>query len=253
MVLIAYHNDLILKQRLQAHLQVHHDRDEIVQGTYWEDGKGCAVGCSLQSLAEIKGDLDFDGHDNHELYESLMGVPVVLAELEDRIFESLPNGEAKQWPLDFAAAIQPGADLSGVWNHIGLWLLADQKYGVVWRTEARSPQRKAIQRVMALYRRQIAGDYPSFDEWRAAAWAAEAAAKAAEVAAWVAEAAARAAWVAEAAARESFWRALAAKMLEFMRAAPMAGVGDEEGFRWTSNHPIDRGIAMPVCDHCEPC
>ena len=31
------------------------------------------------------------------------------------------------------------------------------------------------------------------------------------------------------------------------------GKWDEAGFRWTSNHPIDRGIAMPVCDHCEPC
>ena len=118
--MIAYHNDPAIKLKLLADLQAHADADNIVKGQYWEDGKGCAVGCTLQSMNS-----DNDDYGQHVEYESLLGIPQMLARLEDTIFEGLPNAEAKQWPMRFAAAIAPGADLSRVgwkWLH---WLLTD--------------------------------------------------------------------------------------------------------------------------------
>jgi len=118
--MLAYHNDPAIKFKLLADLQAHADADRIVKGQYWDNGKGCAVGCTLQSMRS-----ENDGHDEHAEYETLLGIPQMLARLEDCIFEGLPNAEAMEWPMRFAAAITPGADLSRVgwkWLH---WLLTD--------------------------------------------------------------------------------------------------------------------------------
>ena len=117
--MLAYHNDPAIKSKLLADLQAHADADRLVKGQYWENGKGCAVGCTLHSVGA-------DGAaNNHSEYETRLGIPQMLARLEDTIFEGLPNADAMQWPMRFSAAIATGADLSRVgwqWLH---WLLTD--------------------------------------------------------------------------------------------------------------------------------
>jgi hypothetical protein len=117
--MLAYHNDPAIKSKLLADLQAHADADRLVKGQYWENGKGCAVGCTLHSVGA-------DGAaSNHAEYETRLGIPQMLARLEDTIFEGLPNADAMGWPVRFSAAIHPGADLSRVgwkWLH---WLLTN--------------------------------------------------------------------------------------------------------------------------------
>ena len=110
--LIAYHNNAQIKADILAQLQRHFDADELVKGRYWEGGKGCAVGCTIYS-------------GNHMEYQPRFGIPAAIARLEDRIFEGLPNDEAKLWPLRLMAAIQPGQDLSRVGWWFLHWLLTD--------------------------------------------------------------------------------------------------------------------------------
>jgi len=117
--MLAYHNDPAIKSKLLADLQAHADADRLVKGQYWENGKGCAVGCTLHSLGA------YNNASNHAEYETRLGIPQMLARLEDTIFEGLPNADAMLWPMRFSAAITPGADLSRVgwqWLH---WLLTD--------------------------------------------------------------------------------------------------------------------------------
>ena len=110
--LIAYHNDPDIKADILAQLNAHAAADEIVKGQYWEDGKGCAVGCTIHG-------------DDHMEYEARFGIPMMLARLEDCIFEGMPNKEAKLWPMQFMDAIQPGSDLSLVgWKFLH-WLITD--------------------------------------------------------------------------------------------------------------------------------
>ena len=117
--MLAYHNDPAIKSKLLADLQDHADADRLVKGQYWENGKGCAVGCTLHSLGA-------DGAaNNHAEYELRLGIPQMLARLEDVIFEGLHNADAMQWPMRFSSAITPGADLSRVgWKWL-YWLLTD--------------------------------------------------------------------------------------------------------------------------------
>ena len=112
--LVAYHDNTAEKDAILEQLREHEKTDELVKGYYWEKGKGCAVGCTVHSA-------------NHSLYESKFGIPQMLAWLEDTIFEGLPNGKAKEWPIAFMSAIAPGTDLSLVgWKFLH-WLLTDEK------------------------------------------------------------------------------------------------------------------------------
>jgi len=108
----SYHSDPAIKVAVLAQLAQHAKADEIVKGRYWEGGKGCAVGCTVHSGAHVE-------------YESRFGIPQILAHLEDRIFEGLPNARAKVWPIEFMSAIEPGRDLSLVGWQFLHWLLTD--------------------------------------------------------------------------------------------------------------------------------
>ncbi len=97
--MLAYHNDAAIKSGILAQLAAHRSADELLKGKYWENGKGCAIGCTIHS-------------GNHIEYEFRFGIPQMLAHLEDCIFEGLPAAEAAAWPERFMGAIRPGADLS---------------------------------------------------------------------------------------------------------------------------------------------
>ena len=111
--MLAYHNDKNRKRKILEKLARHRSADRLVQGYgYWSHGKGCAVGCTIQS-----GD--------HREYETRFGIPANLARLEDAIFEWLDIETARAWPERFMSAIEPGADLSLVcWKFVH-WLLTD--------------------------------------------------------------------------------------------------------------------------------
>jgi len=137
----AFHGDPKIKKHYLSRVEMHAKADEIIHGKYWEDGQGCAVGCTIHS-----GD--------HAAYESELGIPRVLAQLEDGIFESLENGESKKWPCRFLSAIEPGADLGMVWPRFSVWLLVDAKWGCIKYARTDS-QRNAIQGVADAYQRVI--------------------------------------------------------------------------------------------------
>ena len=196
--MIAYHGKQEVKDLYLNRVEEHRKADQLIQGYgYWSDGKGCAVGCTLHS-------------GNHRSYETELGIPKILAHLEARIFESLPKENARLWPGQFLAAIQPGADLSMVWPKFVIWLLVDPTDGVVKFAKNAAP----IQAVANLYQRRIAGDEPSITEWRNAR---QAAAAAAAYAAYYAAAYYAAAYYA--AARRAAVIKQSEKLLELLRAA----------------------------------
>lgn len=73
--LIAFHGKKEIKDKYVAKLLAHEKADEIKKGYYWENGKGCAVGCTIEG-------------SDHSKYETELGLPEWLARLEDTIFEA---------------------------------------------------------------------------------------------------------------------------------------------------------------------
>jgi hypothetical protein len=111
--MLAYRSDPAIKSAILADLDRHRIANAFVQSYgYWENGRGCAVGCTIHS-------------DDHLEYEFRFGIPAILARLEDCIFEGLPIDLARQWPMRFMDAIIPGADLSLVGWQFLHWLLTD--------------------------------------------------------------------------------------------------------------------------------
>ena len=109
--MLAYHNKPELKQSVLAEMAMHRKADRLIQGYgYWENDKGCAVGCLIKS-------------GNHAEYETKFGIPEMLAGLEDIIFEGLPEKESKEWPERFLKAIHTGSDLSRVGYQFMYWNL----------------------------------------------------------------------------------------------------------------------------------
>ncbi len=107
--MLAY-TKTITKNEFVRELKAHEAADNVIQGHgYWEYGKGCAVGCSLESISRLKK-LEFDFSD-HKLYEEHLGIPEWLACLEDTLFENMSSGRAKHWPVEFAEAINVGSNL----------------------------------------------------------------------------------------------------------------------------------------------
>ncbi len=86
--LLAFHGDMKIKKKYLARVRAHRKADEIVSGKYWENGKGCAVGCTIHG-------------SSHKAYEDEIGHPQILARLEDRLFEAIYKFNpklAKAWP-----------------------------------------------------------------------------------------------------------------------------------------------------------
>jgi hypothetical protein len=114
--MLSYHSDPEIKARYLARVEGHAAADEIIKGRYWEAGKGCAVGCTVHGAS-------------HAEFERDLGIPQMLAWLEDVIFEGLPNRMAKTWPERFLSAIEPGQDLSCVGWQFLHWLLTEAAPG----------------------------------------------------------------------------------------------------------------------------
>ena len=45
----AFFNDEKIKEVYLQRVTEHEKADEIIKGQYWENGKGCAVGCTIHS------------------------------------------------------------------------------------------------------------------------------------------------------------------------------------------------------------
>lgn len=161
MKLLAFHNDKAIKKAYLNRVAAHRAADEIVNGQYWQEGKGCAVGCTIHG-------------DSHAAYETEIGVPRILARLEDRLFEAIyifDPARAKNWPHLFLDSIREGAELELVWPKFAHWLLVDPADGII-RVAKTKPIEEAIRQVAELYRRWVSGDKPDSKEWLAAAAAA---------------------------------------------------------------------------------
>lgn len=114
--ILAYHGDPAVKAKYLMRVRAHAAADEIIHDTYWQNGKGCAVGCTLHS-------------SNHMGYEDELGIPVALGRLEDCLFEGLRSGEALSFPARFLESAKVGADLSRVsWQFLH-WLLTEELAG----------------------------------------------------------------------------------------------------------------------------
>jgi len=184
--LSAYHGSEEVKAKYVNRMKAHIEADELDRGIGFENGRGCAVGCTLNKY-------------DHSAFPSELGIPEWAAYLLDTLHE---NTSDDVWPtlsLRFLCAIKPGANLEPVRNHIHLFILRRNRE----RVESLKKLDKAVQaqviaaidQCIELHARELQRVIdPAASAARSAASAARSAAWSAESAAWSAESAASAAW-----------------------------------------------------------
>ena len=101
--MLSFNNDPKLKEFYVNRMLEHAEADEIIQGTSWENGKGCFIGCSFNKY-------------QHNLFESEIGAPLWLAKLADRIFEGLSKSDAQWFAREFYSKMPVGKDLDKIKN-----------------------------------------------------------------------------------------------------------------------------------------
>lgn len=153
--MIAYHGNVAEKDAILAQLAGRRMAGKVTKGVYF-DGQKWAVGCTIRSA-------DY----------GRFGVPKILANIDDRISEGLPEDIAKEWPERFMSAIPVGADLSTVWLQFAFWLLTEEMPKGTKKPCGAAAV--AVADVVALYREwHDTGMCPDSERWRAAAHAADA-------------------------------------------------------------------------------
>jgi hypothetical protein len=237
----AFHNDAKIKAKYVKRVEAHRKADELVRGIGWENGRGCAVGCTLENY-------------DHSRYPIEIGLPEWLARLEDYLFENLPQKEAMTWPERFLKAIPVGANVENVQHNLAIRRL-DRL--IVSQTKALSQNKgdlakgiaaviASIETVKALHHAQVDGKMCPTDAARSAARSAaesaawSAARSAAESAAW------SAAWsAARSAAESAAWSAAESAAWSAARsAAESAAWSAAESAAWSAARSAARSAAI---------
>jgi hypothetical protein len=164
-----------LKAQFLSQLAEHERLDQFEKGTYGHmDGtfRGCGIGCSLHSLNVLQGktaEREIERTGDHARYETELGIPVWLAYLEDHLFEALSGEESRTWPRTFAEAIPVGVTIPRrLLAKILRWTLVAEPFGVRHATDD-AKVIAIVDRMAALFDRELAGDSPTQAEWNEAA------------------------------------------------------------------------------------
>lgn len=202
-MITAWFGESDLKSAVMERLREHRRMDTIVQGVYFNDGRGCHLGCITHA-----------SKNTHRVAERLFGIEQRVGYWLEIIFERLPKEDCAAWVLESTEAIPVGADLSRCHHHFCAWLLGPSELLTIT-----DDNRDAIEAVRVLHQRAASGLTVTDEQWSAArsawaSWSAQAAS---------ARSAAESAQVASAQAASETWKKIAAKSIEIFAAAPIVG------------------------------
>ena len=99
--MVSFHGDKKLKAKYVSRVRAHQDADNLIRGQGWKNGKGCAIGCTLENY-------------DHSQYPVELGIPEWLARVEDALFEGMSKDKSDTWPEKFLLATPIGVDLEQV-------------------------------------------------------------------------------------------------------------------------------------------
>ena len=152
----AYFGKKTIKQKYLTRMITHRKADQLIHGTYWENNKGCAIGCITHSSC-------------HSKFETELGLPIWLAHLVDWLFENMPNGKAMTFPERVLEAIPVGAPLELTYSKFCIFLLKE-----ICKNTDHLLVKNAIDRIIELHTKILTfkkTNIVTTDEW-SAAWSA---------------------------------------------------------------------------------
>ncbi len=180
--MLSYLNDVKVKEKFVTRMQDHIDADELIRNVGFENGRGCAVGCTLNRY-------------DPNAFENELGIPEWIAHIIDFIHDNASNDVWPSFALDFLNAVPVGKDLDCLKAKINIFILKLNKKRV-----------ESLDYLDEKIRHIVLSSINKCIELHNSESAAESAWSAARSAAWSAEyRASSTAWSAEYSARSAAW------------------------------------------------
>lgn len=150
----SFNGEPKLKDKLLQAIKLDKQNERIIKGKYWEDDKGCCIGCGEHALCTILNDKFTDR--KHKYLADKLDIPESIFHLGDGIFEGLSNEESQQFVVDFYEALLVGHDYSLFEYKIKIEILINEDFGV--RKYGNNQIKKIIDNVVKLHNEKLAGD-----------------------------------------------------------------------------------------------
>ena len=146
---VSFHGDKNIKQFYLDQIREHRQLGQITHDVYFWDGEnGDAVGCTIHS------------HE-YELYETRLGIPKWIAQIEDMVFDNLGAPMDQAWPYDFIRAIPVGVSWDNMWNEYCLMLINVLRYFL----EKKLHSVYFLDAAALLHKRSVSEEKPTNYEW----------------------------------------------------------------------------------------
>ncbi len=158
--MLSYHSNPELKADRILRMQAHIDADELIRGVGFENGRGCAVGCTLNSY-------------DHKAFETELGIPEWMARLLDELHESTSD---EVWPtlaIKFLKAVPVGKDLEPIKHELGIFIQKRNLARVLaldTPPELKEQVASAIRQVIETHEIKLAGGIVDFETARSVVW-----------------------------------------------------------------------------------
>ncbi len=151
--MLSYHSNSGLKEKYVLRMQAHIDADELIRGVGFENGRGCAVGCTLNSY-------------DHKAFETELGIPEWMARLLDTLHE---NTSDKVWPtlaIKFLNTVPVGKDLEPIKHQLSIFIQKrnlDRVLALNIPSELKEQVASAIRQAIEAHEIELAGGIADFE------------------------------------------------------------------------------------------
>lgn len=145
-----------VKSRMIELADEHQKNDEYLAGRFWNNGKGCSIGCTIHDAKKL-GLVDELEYGDHAALAKVLGVPEFVTRIMDTIFEWLPDAERPAFTPLVLRTIRPDRHYATLQDHFSAWCMLDPKYGV--SIVASNPDVRCVsKRIGELYAKRARGE-----------------------------------------------------------------------------------------------
>lgn len=125
-MITAFYGEPLLKSAVLERLREHRRLDQLIQGTYFANGRGCQLGCLTHMTGKGSADMA-------EAIERMFGIPQPVGYWLEGMFEGLNRYLCGWWATKSVESMPVGANLGGAIQELISWSLAKGSLGIELR------------------------------------------------------------------------------------------------------------------------
>lgn len=135
----AFHNNPLLKKEALDELIAHEKIHDMNRGIHWTSHDKITFTAGINHCDFV-----------HKKYEFRFGIPDSIFIIEDKIYEGLPENEAKDWHVSFIESIPLNANLLDVCRKFHITTLSHEEFGIIHLVKPNTKPHEVLSRAISL-------------------------------------------------------------------------------------------------------